>query len=267
MSAENFFAPPASGSPNHPLSRTLEDTRGTKPDFLTPLKRRTRSEAVTAQLTELARLPRASILRRAASEDRASRPALETLIALIRAYLRAGDEAAADSVLTAFIPRLRNAVRHKVKAWGTKALPDQENAVDEAVLRIVAWVTTLTPSEEFWECNFTHCFSQRMSTILGNLSAEAHTGPRTVSLSGTGEEGDEQDGLLNLPDLGAEADFTAIEAREAVAALGRDNPQIGRYLFLVGQGYTDEEIAAHLGVRTRTLRNWKAKAREAWGKV
>ncbi len=263
MAAENFFAPAASGSPKHPMSMTLEDTPSTKPDFLAPLKRRTRSQTVTAQLSELARVSRTAVLRRAVSEDRASRPTLETLIALARAYLRAGDKTAADAILDALVPRLRNVVRPKVAAWGTRALPDQEDAVAEAVVRLLRSVSNLTPAEEFWECNFTHCFGLRISTILRDLSAPAHTGPRTVSLSGATDEGGDRDGLLNLPDWGAAADFTAVEAREMSAALGRDNPQISRYLFLVGQGYTDEEIAAPLGTTTRTLRNWKAKAREA----
>ena len=265
MAAENFFAPTASGSPNFPMSMTLEDTPSAKPDFLPPLQKHTRSEAVTAQLTDLGHVSRASVLRRAASEDRATRPALETLIALVRAYLRAGDRPAADAVLEALVPRLRKAVGPKVAAWGTVRLPDQENAVEEAVLRLLQYVSSVTPSEEFWECNFTHCFGLRIITILRDLSNPRHAGPQTVSLSGVSDEGDEQDGLANLPDASSEADFTDVEAREAVAALGRDNPQIGQYLFLVGQGYKDLEIAAILKVETRTLRNWKAKAREAWG--
>ena len=139
--------------------------------------------------------------------------------------------------------------------------------MEDALLRLLRSVSNLTPTEEFWECNFTHCFGLRIITILRDLSNPKHAGPQTASLSGVGGEGDEQDGLANLPDRRAASDFTDIEAREAVAALGRNNPQIGRYLFLVGEGYTDEEIAAHLKVTTRTLRNWKAKAREAWGKA
>ena len=266
MAAENFFAPAASGSPNPPLSRTPEDTHSTRPDFLPPLSRHTRSEAVTAQLTGLSRLSRTSLLRRVASEERADRLALETLIALVRGYQRAGDRPAADSVLDALVPRLRSAARSKVASWGTAALPDPENAVEEAVVRLLQYVSRGTPSEEFWECNFTHCFGQRMSTILRDLSNQIRTGPQTVSLAGPDDEGEERDGLSNLPDPGAASDFTDVETQEAVAALGRDNPQISQYWFLALRGYTDEEIAAYLKVTTRTLRNWKGKAQKAWAR-
>ena len=144
-------------------------------------------------------------------------------------------------------------------SWTTFPPADREDAAGEAGLRLLGYVRNLSPTEDFWECNFTYCFTQRMSTIL---SAFSRARTPTVSLSGTDDEGGERDGLANLPDAGAEARFTDIETRESVAALEREIPQIGPYLFLAREGFTDEEIAAHLGVRTRTLRNWKQRARE-----
>ena len=202
------------------MSTIPEDNPCAGPDFPFPLQRHTRTEAVTAQLTEMGRLPRRGVLRRAADMG-ANRLALETLIAVLRAYLRAGDGEAADTVLEHLTVRLRGPIFAKAASWTTIAPADREDAAGEAGLRLLGYVRNLSPTEEFWECNFTHCFTQRMSTIL---KAIGQAGTPTVSLSGTDDEGGERDGLANLPDAGAEARFTEMEARESRRRPGTRRP-------------------------------------------
>ncbi len=214
-----------------------------------------------AQLGEMSHLSRPAILRRATETDKARRLERETLIALVRGYLRAGDRDAADAVLDRLVKRLRSAIRSKIASWGMSAPTDREDAESEAVLKIIGYVSSLTPTEEMWECNFAHCFNQRMTTILHALTRRPiPTASLTNDRDGNGGEG--RDGLAELPDTRAQSHFKDIEAREAIAALCRQEPKLGPYLYLLREEWTDEQIAAHLHVTTRTLRNWKVTARQ-----
>lgn len=242
------------------MSKVTEENSAS-PDFLRPLHRpgRTRTALVTAQLAELSRLPRASVLRRAAATQAAHRWERETLIAVIRAYRRAGDNPAAEAVTGCLVKRLRGAIQAKVSAWETLGKADGEDAAGEAVLKIIGYVSNLTPTEEFWECNFTQCFNQRMNTILTTLTRHPL---RTTSLTLGNDDSEARDGLAELEDFQAQRPFMDIEIQETIAALSQANPQMGEYLFLRREGFTDEEIAAQLGKTSRTLRNWKEQARQ-----
>ena len=227
-------------------------------NFLYPLVKRTRTETVTAQLADLSRLTRSQVLRWMKETDPNKWPTRETLIAVIRAYTRAGDEEAARQGLGILIERLRPAIKARVKAWGTVVKSDREDAEGQIAAKLMEYVFTVTPSEELWECSFAGCFNTRTITILKAFAARRTP---AISSSGMTASGEEYDLLAQLPDTGAQISFQDMEAEELRVFLSRGNPQIGEFLYLCLTEVPDSEIARRLGVTDRTLRNWKTKIR------
>ena len=155
------------------------------PNFLFPLQKRTRSEAVTAQLTELARLSRSAVLRRAAETEPARRLERETLVALVRGYERAGDTAAADAVLVLLTERISRAVAAKAAGWAGLTAEDKLDAQRQMMLIVCEQARTLTPAAELWEGNFGHCFNRRCITLWRSLTErEIPTVPAEIQMSG-----------------------------------------------------------------------------------
>lgn len=242
------------------MSQTQSQTRG-GPDFLFPLSRYARTEAVAAELAALGRLPRRRILARAAeaSAGRDGPLSREALTALVRGFVRAGDSEAADAVLDALLRRVRPALTARAAAWRTLSPVDFEDAAAEAMLTLAGFVRATGPTEELWECNFATCFKLRMDSVF--LRAARRRRP-TSPLTAIGADGEARDLLAETPDPRGEEPFADLEAGAVRQALIRAVPGLGEYLFFSDAGYSDAEIAARLSVSDRTLRNWKAKGRE-----
>ncbi len=241
------------------MSKTPEETA----DFLFPLTRRqTRTERVTAELADLSRLPRRRVLTQAQETHKDRRLASETLIAVVRGFLRAGDENAANTALEALIERLRPAVRARAQRWSALFPADVSNAEDDAILKLVGYLRSTDSGQEFWECNFIHCFNKRLDDLFRQIAGQRK---ETLSLTSKWADGDERDHLDETPDAASESAFAAIfddiVTQETIQALSREIPRLTEYLFLHTQGYTDKEIAVKMGVTDRTLRNWKDRAK------
>jgi DNA-directed RNA polymerase specialized sigma24 family protein len=140
---------------------------------------------------------------------------------------------------------------------------DREDAESQIAMKLVEYVFTVTPGEEFWECNFAGCFNARTVNILKAFALQRTP---AISSSVATASGEEYDLLAELPDAGAEIRFQDIEAEELRVFLSRGNPQVGEFLYLCLTEMSDSEIAQRLGVTDRTLRNWKTKIRADLGR-
>lgn len=229
-------------------------------NFLYPLVQRTRPEAVNAQLAELSRLTPGQIRRRIGETAKEKWLARETLVAVVRACRRSGDEETARQAMDVLIRRLRPAISARAKAWRTLDPSDYEDAEGQVVAKIIGYINNLAPGEELWECNFAGCFNLRGNSVLKACAAKRTAAVSAYSVTASGEE---RDLLSELPDTGAETSFEDIEVQELIASLSRDNPQVAEFLYLSLAGVSEAEIAGRLKVTDRTLRNWKAKMRRA----
>ncbi len=237
------------------MSKTSEEAA----DFLFPLTRRqTRTGKVTAELAEMNRLPRRRVLVWVQEKRKDHWLAHETLVAVLRGFLRAGDRDAADAVLEALINRLRPAVTARAKRWSVLFPADVDNAEDEAVRKLISYLRSTDAKEEFWECNFTFCFNKRTDDVFKRAAAERGA---AVSLTSAWADGEERDRLETLPDRESESAFDDIETQELIQALDQAVPRFAEYLHFHRNGYTDKETAVHLDVTDRTLRNWKDRAK------
>lgn len=243
------------------MSINTEDDAGPggAADFLRPLQRqsRTRTEAVIGELSEVARLSRTAALKRAAADGLA----WETLVAMARAYKRAGDGAAARHVLDALIRRVSRRIAAKVAAWDFLTPEERADAKQEMALAVLKGALDTGPGQEFWECNFAHCFNRR---LLDMWNKAMRRRGREVSLTQAGDDGEDYDGLDQVADP-FDA-FAAVEDGAFMARLARSHPNIARMLHLRMNGFTDREVAARLGVSDRTLRNRARTAQALWNK-
>ena len=161
-------------------------------EFLRPLVLRTRPEGVSRELSEMARLSRAAALKHAA----AGKPAWETLVAMARAYQRAGDQEAAQCVSEILAQRVSPSIAKRVSAWPGLTPEERTDAKQEMLLAVVRGVLNVEPGQELWECSFTHCFNRRLIDVW---KAGRRRG-REVSLTHESSEGEDYDGLAQIAD-------------------------------------------------------------------
>jgi len=57
-----------------------------------------------------------------------------------------------------------------------------------------------------------------------------------------------------------------MELRDLAALVSGGSAKKGKAILLKMSGFSEEEIAARLGVTSRTLRNWTTEARAAWSR-
>ncbi len=228
--------------------------------FLAPLHgKHTRTETVTAQLAELSSLGPAAVRRRAAETDLGRRLERETLVAVVRGFLRAGREDDADQVLILLLKRVSGAVAAKTAAWAFLTPEDKVDARRQMAAILCEKVCDLRPGAEFWECNFTTSFNRASISLWHSLTDHAlPTVPNTVQMSG----GETVDRVEQYADP-AEA-FAEMTMESLVEIVSGGSVKRSQALFLKLNGFTDEDIAKRLNVTTRTLRNWTAEACAAW---
>lgn len=230
------------------------------PDFLFPLRgKHTRTEAVTGQLAALRGLSRAATLRRAAETAKDTRLERETLVAVVRGFLRAGHPGDADTVLLLLIKRVGGAIAAKTAAWAGLTPEDKTDARQQMVAILCEKVCDLRPGAEFWECNLTECVNRRLITLWHSLTDHAlPTVSNVIEMSG-GEAVDRVEQFADPTET-----FAEMTMADLVALVSGGNPKRSKALFLKLNGYTDEDIARRVKVTTRTLRNWTAEACAAW---
>ena len=231
-------------------------------DFLFALTRQhTRTETVTAELTALSRLPVRLVLARAEETRKDRRLAHETLVAVVRGFLRVGNITAADTVVTALIDRLRPIVRAQAQQRSALFMADVDDAVEDALLKIIQYIRSTDAGQEFWECNFAHGFKFRLADAFRRAARQRRN---TLSLTSEWADGAERDRVDALPDTASEIAFDDIETKQMIQAITQAVPGFDEYYTLHRFGCTDKEIAARMVVSDRTLRNWKHKAEAVW---
>ena len=242
------------------MSQITDDNK--TPNFLSLLHgERTRTDAVTAQLAGLCGLSRQAVLRRAAETDKDRRLERETLVAVVRGFLRVGHQDAADAVLVILIDRVSSAITAKTSAWAKLTPDEKQDAQREMVAILCDKACDLRPGAEFWECNFTSCFNRASISLWRSLTDHAlPTVASTVEMSG-GEMLDRLDQLADPADALAD-----VELQSLVALVSGGSAKRSEALFLKLNGFSDEDIAVRLGVTSRTLRNWTAEAAASWAR-
>jgi RNA polymerase sigma factor (sigma-70 family) len=218
---------------------------------------RTREPRVEAQIALMLRSPRNEFWRRARERDHTLPDWLqeETLVGLLRIWERQGDVEAADRIAELLIERTARKIARLIACW--KLAP---NYVEECTLDIqTGMIEAFYSSErnhEFWEVRFWVCLERRVNNTVRRyrnmMEREAVVKPYEF------DDGTETEPLEQLIAPEPVTAQQRVEISEALALLS-EQERIAFVLFNAEQ-WSQQEIAEHLAVTDRTVRNLLARA-------
>lgn len=218
-----------------------------------------RENAVLADIADLERLPEDAFWRRVSIRDyqQPGCPRLESLVYLARRRARSGRSEDAWRIVETLTRRVTPTILNKLaKVYGISR--DQAEDLYEDVIADLydEWLSE-EPAHEFWEVRFGVCLERR---VIDAIKRHRRIRENEVALTATTEEGATLDPLEQMPDLAALDPQTAATARAALDSL----PEPLRTAFFMAEfaGFTEDAVSAHLGVTSRTIRNYLARARK-----
>ncbi len=227
--------------------------------FTYPLIRRVRPAAVTSELSSLEGLSSSSVLRRVTETIPERQLTREALIAVCRAYVRAGDRETSNIVFVEIIRRVSGSIANRMRRWNGIPASMVEDARQTIIVGLYDFITSLESGEELWECNFTTCFDARLLTLLGKLTRRDLNVTSIEQLSN-----DEQSGVqFEARDPVAEAEFLELEVKEALTYLNGIDPRMGKAFYLkFFAELSENEIADLMEVSGRSVRYWIGSSKE-----
>ena len=218
-----------------------------------------RENAVLADIAEIERLPEDLFWRRVGIRDyqQPGCPRLETLVYLARSRQRSGRRDDAWRIVEVLTRRVTPTIQSRLaRVYGISR--DQADDLYEDVVGDLyeEWLSD-APAQEFWEVRFGVCLDRQ---VIDAIKRHRRIRDNEIALTATTEEGATLDPLEQLPDLAALDPETAATVRDALDSL----PEPLRTAFFMAEfaGFTEEAVASHLGVTSRTVRNYLARSRK-----
>jgi DNA-directed RNA polymerase specialized sigma24 family protein len=219
-------------------SKPCELSRGYKRDPL-----------VEEQICLWIKLSKKELLYNATIKDRdnGNYPRMETLIHFTRRAIKNGDNAAKDILLTVVFNRGKIIVWNSLKHYNIYNHAQLEDVAYDVLDDLIVNVMDLTEKHEFWEVNFISCVQRLITTKINSSfkrsKKEIHP-----------DQYDDDEGNESLED-GLRDDRNPEDI--ALTKIQYDKLTYPHTLivFLLEEGYTQEEIATIIGCSSRTIRN------------
>ena len=220
---------------------------------------RAREPEVEAQIRAMLRCAPAEFRFRLCLEDRDcigwAQP--ETLVGLIRILHRCGEDETAWDIVPVLIKRSAGFLHKKLNVW--RLSPQQkEECLQEIQHQMALELFNAKPGAEFWEVRFWMCLERRLTDI-----ARRHQARADREVSADAPAGDEETGeapLARIEDTKSLPPQTRVEIQEALALLKVDE-RAAFALYHIEQ-WSQPEIARHLNVTDRTVRNLLQRAEQ-----
>jgi RNA polymerase sigma factor (sigma-70 family) len=219
----------------------------------------TRESAVLVDIADLERLPAESFWQRAAMRDyqQAGCPRLETLVYLVRSRARAGRTEDAWRIIDVLTRRVTPTIQNRFARVYGISRDQAEDLYEEVIAELYeAWLSE-APSDEFWEVRFGVCLDRK---VIDAIKRYRRIRENEIALATVSDDGSPMDPLEQMPDPAALDPETAAAVNAALDSL----PEPLRTAFYMTEiaGFTEEATASHLGVTSRTIRNYLARARK-----
>jgi RNA polymerase sigma factor (sigma-70 family) len=218
---------------------------------------RTREPRVVAQINLLLHTPRTEFWRRARQREHTSPDWIqeEALVALLRIWERQGDAETADRIAELLIERTARKIARQIACW--KLAPHYvEECMRDVQAGLIEAIYSNERNHEFWEVRFWVCLERRINNAVRRYRSlmERETAPRIHEF----EDGKETETLEMLPELEPVTPHQYAEVSEALALLTEQE----RLAFVLynGEQWSQQEIAEHLQVTDRTVRNLLTRA-------
>ncbi len=218
---------------------------------------RTREPRVEAQIRQLLQASRVEFWRRAVVRDHHSPDWIqeETLVSLLRIWERGGDTRTADRIAELLIDRTARKIARQIACW--KLSPQHaEECLQDVQSSLIEAIYSGERSHEFWEVRFWVCLERRINNAVRRYRTVT---VREVSLQPIEDEEGHQ--TERLEQFHAPTPLTPqdrVEMGEALALL-TENERTAFVLYN-GEQWSQQEIADHLQVSDRTVRNLLVRA-------
>jgi RNA polymerase sigma factor (sigma-70 family) len=218
---------------------------------------RTREPRVEAQLRDLLNAPRAEFWRRAAVRDHTSLDWIqeETLVGLLRIWDREGDAKTADRIAELLIERTARKITRHIACWKLASKQVVECTQDVQISLIEA-IYSGERSHEFWEVRFWVCLERRINNAVRKYRTQ--TDHETTLQPLEDEDGHLTERIETFAAATPISPQERVEMSEALALL-TENERVAFVLYN-GEQWSQQEIADHLNVTDRTVRNLLGRA-------
>jgi len=213
---------------------------------------RTREPHVEAQVRAILHAPSTEFWRRAAVRDRASADFIEeeSLVCILRIWERGGNHAAADAIAELLIERSARKIARQIACWRLHPQHADDCTADVQAILIEA-IYSDSRSYEFWEVRFWVCLERRINSAAARYRTVMD---RELDMPAwEDDEGNLTDPIDRCAAPTAMSAHDRVEISEALALLTA-NQRIAFVLYN-GEQWSQQEIAAHLNVSDRTVRN------------
>jgi RNA polymerase sigma factor (sigma-70 family) len=243
------------------MQESLAQTRQDRPASpLQPLQTegRTREPHVEAQIESLLRASSEAFWQRARQQDRALPDWVqeEALVGILRIWNRRGDGEAAWKIAELLIERSARFVSQHIQCWPQLGPQHVEECIRDVQIQMLADLFNDGRGCEFWEVRFWLCLKRRLLNIVQKYRAvaEAERVPAPIE--------DDEGHTTDYFDRVAAPEGLSVqhrtEIREALALL-TEQERIAFVLYHY-EDWPQQEIAAHLKVTDRTVRNLLGRA-------
>lgn len=212
-----------------------------------------RDPVVEEQICSWIKLSKKEILYYARLKDKknVNYPRIETLIHFTRRAIRNGDNSVKDILLTEIFNKGRIIIWNIVKRHCDLEQSQVEDVAYDALHDMIVNIMDLTDKHEFWEANFLSCVRKLISTKL-----EKYIKRRRVEFHPFQYE--RSDGSSTDTSIENEAIDNRNPEDIVISKMlyERLTPPHDKILYLLTQGYNQEEMAEIIGCSSRTIRNY-----------
>lgn len=230
------------------------------PTLIPPLQTpgRCREPHVEAQANGCLVAPFGEVLRRVALTDRAAPQFVceEALVCLLREWNRRGNMEAVSQVAEVLIKRTARFITQQIHVWHSLSPSQQEDCIRDVQMQMLEDFLSDLRGVEFWEVRFWLCLKRRLLNQVQKYRIaaehELHLNPSED------DEGHSSDPLTNLPATEHLPTTQTVEIGEALAQLSEQERKA--FVLTHYHDWGQQEIAAHLKVTDRTVRNLLQRA-------
>ena len=219
---------------------------------------RTREPEIEAQIRAMLRCTPAGFRYRACLEDRdcAEWVQPETLVGLIRILQRCGEMEAAWDLVPVLIDRSAAFINKKLRVWRLTA-QQKEDCIHEIQHGMILELFNAKPGAEFWEVRFWLCLERRLTDITRRHQMRSD---RETSADAPANDEIGETPVARLEDDRTLPAQILVEMQEALSLL--TSAQRTAFVLYHQHQWSQPEIAGHLKVTDRTVRNLLNRAEE-----
>lgn len=219
---------------------------------------RYREPEVEAQITLLSHCAAAEFWLRVRQRDphAADYVQPEALVYLLREKVRSGDSDTAWKIAELLIERNTRYVTQLVQGWKRLSESQKEECIYDVQARMLQDLFNLSRGCEFWEVRFWLCLRRRVTNIVQKYLtvADAEFNPEPLE-DGEGNTRSFMENVAAPDRMPAEMQ---VQLREALALLTEQERTA--FVLYHYEDWAQEQIAQHLGVVDRTVRNLLTRA-------